>query len=132
MRSSSDTSDGDEDCQQQLSVSDRPAHGDKYPFIGEFSHLIQDLSTKQILSLLTNQQRNLAKAFWEAENYGGDIEKCKKRLSEIYGKNWSKSVNFKEHFSTIRPYYEYVLLLEHQRQWDEYWKVAKIQKDLVL
>ena len=52
---------------------------------------------------------------------------------EIYGKKTGLNQSIcKEHFSTIRPYYEYVLLLEHQRQWDEYWKVAKIQKDLVL
>jgi|TARA_A100001391_G_C4839280_1_gene216474 hypothetical protein len=129
MRGTSD-SHNDDDCrQQQLSVSDRPTHGEKYPFIEEFSELIQELSTKEILALLTNQQRNLAKALWEAENYGGDIEKCKKRLVETHGRDWMKTIKFKEHFAPIRSYYELVLILEHQRQWDEYRKTAKICQD---
>jgi hypothetical protein len=118
--------------QQQLGISDGAAHLDKYPFITEFSELIADLSTKELLSLMTNQQKNLAKAIWEAENYGGDTEKAKKRLSETHGPYWFKSIKFKDYFRPIREYYELVLILEHQRQWDGQKKFAKINQDNVL
>lgn len=114
--------------QKQLGISNRPAHESDYPFIQEFSDLIQDLSSKELESLLTNQQRNLAKAFWEAENYGGCREKCKKRLAEIYGRNWMKEVKFRDHFRSIDEYYRYVLLVEHQRQWDNYRNLAMLNQ----
>ena len=105
---------------------------DEYPFIDEFSQLIADLSTKELLDLMTSQQKALAKALWEAENYGGDTEKAKKRLSETHGPQWFKTIRFKDYFQPIREYYELVLILEHQRQWDDQKKVAKLYKDNVL
>ena len=74
-----DTNGHQEEHQNELSVGQRAAHEIEYPFIQEFSELLSDLSTKELLKLLTNQQKNLAKAFWEAENYGGCREKCKKK-----------------------------------------------------
>ena len=118
--------------QQQLCVGDGAPHGNEYPFIQEFSELISDLSMKELEQLMTNQQKTFAKSLWEAENYGGCTEKAKKRLSETHGPQWFKSIRFKEHFSVIRDYYEYVLILEHQRQWDGYKKVAKLYQDSVL
>ncbi len=81
---------------------------------------------------MTNQQKNLAKALWEAENYGGDTEKAKKRLSETHGPQWFKSIKFKDYFHPLREYRELVLILEHQRQWAEQKKFAKINQDNVL
>ena len=84
---------------------------------------------RELEDLMTSQQKALAKAIWEAENYGGCTEKAKKRLSETHGPHWFKTVRFKDHFAVIRDYYELVLILEHQRQWDEYKKVAKLNQE---
>ena len=67
---------------------------------------------------MTQQQRSIAEAFWAAENYGGDIKKCEKRLEEIYGKDWCTVTKLSDHMAEKREYYEYVLILEHQRQWE--------------
>ena len=120
---------GENQDEQQLCIGDRTSHGKKYPYIEEFSELIQDLSMRELEDLMTNQQKALAKAIWEAENYGGCTEKAKKRLSETHGPHWFKTVRFKDHFAVIRDYYELVLILEHQRQWDEYKKVAKLNQE---
>ncbi len=125
---SEDPSRNQDQKQEQLGISNRPAHESNYPFIQEFSDLIQDLSSKELDALLTNQQKNLAKAFWEAENYGGCREKCKKRLAEIYGTTWMKQVKFREHFGSIDEYRRYVLLLEHQRQWDNRKNLAMLNQ----
>jgi len=114
--------------QEQFCVSKGSAHENNYPFLQEFSDLISGLSTKELLSLLTNQQKNFAKTLWEAENYGGSIENCKKRLTEIYGKSWQKHVQFREHFRTIEGYYILVLLIEHKSQWDKSKKLAMLNQ----
>ena len=116
----------------QLSISDGSAHNEKYPFLTEFSDLISNLSIKELKPLLTHQQLMFAKAIWEAENYGGSIEKCKKRLKELHGPNWHHVVSIREHMKDIREYYEYVLLIDHRIQWDKYRNSAKITKDKVL
>ena len=72
--------------QQQLSVSNRAAHDEQYPFLSEFSELVAKLSIEELLELTTHQQKQFAKALWEACNYGGSSIKCEKRLKEIYGK----------------------------------------------
>ena len=38
---------------------------------------------------------NLAKALWEAEYYGGSMEKCQKRLKELHGPKWHHIVKTK-------------------------------------
>lgn len=123
---------GENQHQQQLGVSDGASHGNKYPFIEEFSELLADLSMQDLENLLSTPQKNLAKALWEAENYGGSIEKAKTRLAETHGPQWHKTIKFKEHFSLLRQYYELVLILEHQKQWDDHRKVAKLHQDNVL
>ena len=126
---SSEETDGDKNAEQkQLSVSNGAAHETKYPFLQEFSDLIHSLSIKEIEALLTHSQRRMAHSLWEAENYGGSIDKAKKRLEEIYGVHWFKVTNFKEHFTLLKDYYTSMLIADHKRQWDERIKKTQIKK----
>ena len=90
------------------------------------------MSRPELIDLLTYQQKLFAKSLWEAENYGGSEEKCEKRLKELYGDKWYEVVDFDDHMTDIREYYEYVLRLDHRQQWNKYQKSAKILKDKVL
>ena len=122
-------SDGDKDAeQQQLGVRDGATHDTKYPFIQEFSELIHSLSIQEIESLLTPIQKRMATSLWEAENFGGSVDKAKKRLEDIYGKQWFKVTSFKDHFTLLKDYYVSVLIADHKRQWDEKNKKTQIQK----
>ena len=117
--------------QEQLSVGDGSAHGEKYPFIEEFSDFIASVSTSSLkFKLMTFQQRLFAKALWEAENYGGSISKCKAHLKEIYGDFWYQLTSVEDHFTDEREYCEYVLKLDHIKQWDNQQKLAKLQQNL--
>lgn len=87
--------------QDQFSVSNGSFHN-RSPFIEDFKELLALMSTKTMLSLMSTQQKNLAKALWEAENFGG--KPLPGQLKDTY---------------PIRDYYELVLLMEHQRQWEE-------------
>jgi hypothetical protein len=105
-----DTTNDHKDHQDQLSVSQLPAHGSS-PFTKDFNDLLKAMSTKTMLSLMSTQQKNLAKAMWQACNWGG------KPLPKDF-----KAVE------DVRDYYELVLMMEHQRQWEEkqfYCKQAK-------
>lgn len=116
-----------EDNQEQLGISDGSTHGTEYPFIDEFSEFLSTVSTPSLkYTLMTYQQRLFAKALWGAENYGGSEAKCKQHLKEIYGWDWAELVDFKDHFTPERNYCEYVLILEHMRQWNEQEKLAKL------
>jgi len=112
--------------QEKLSISNRAAHDKQYPFLSEFSGLIAGLSTGDLTELLTHQQKMFAKAIWEAENYGGSVEKCKKRLKEIHGSKWYQIVDLKDHMAPIREYQEYVLRLDHKQQWNKHKNSAKL------
>ena len=117
--------------QEQLSVGDGSAHGQKYPFIEEFSDFIASVSTSSLkFKFMTFQQRLFAKALWEAENYGGSISKCKAHLKEIYGDFWYQLTSVEDHFTDEREYCEYVLKLDHIKQWDNQQKLAKLQQNL--
>lgn len=70
----------------------------------------------------------MAHALWEAQNYGGSKDKCIKHLKEIYGPRWHEVTTLDQHMEDPRPYYEFVLLIEHQRQWDERKKLAKLRR----
>ncbi len=114
--------------QQQLGISDGAAHGQRYPFIEEFSEFLSSVSTQALkYKLMTYQQRLFAKALWEAENYGGSRSKCEAHLKEIYGKNWRSVTRIEDHMAPERDYCEYVLILEHQRQWNDAQEKAKMQ-----
>lgn len=104
--------------QKQLSISDRTTHGKKYPFLNDISQLLHDMSMSELQNLCTLQEMLLAKSFWEATNYSGSLEKCKKRLTEIYGQDWHEHVKLKDHFKSLRNYYIWVLLISHRQQWD--------------
>lgn len=113
--------------QQKLSVSDWAFHAERYPFIQEFSEFIASVSMNALkYTLMTYQQRLLANAMWEAHNYGGSEAKCKAHLKELYGPKWYQVTSIEDHMENPRPYYEYVLILEHQKQWDEARKRAKL------
>ena len=118
--------------QDQLSISDGSTHNKKYPFLEEFSGLIAKLSRKELKELLTHQQKMFAKALWEAENYGGSEEKCEKRLREIHGPKWYQITSIKENMEDIRGYYEYVLRIDHKKQWDDHRFWGTITEDKVL
>ena len=61
----------------------------------------------------------LAKSCWEATNYSGSLEKCKKRLTELYGDDWDDHVKLKDHFVSLKHYYIWALLISHRQQWNE-------------
>lgn len=115
--------------QQELGPGDRSLHSSKYPFIKEFSEFISTVPTNALVGkLMTHQQRILAKALWEAENYGGSESKCIERLKDIYGYHWRQITKLSDHMSPFRQYCEYVLILDHQRQWNERQKVVTVGK----
>ena len=119
---------GDKDQKsQKLRDCDRSAHGDKYPYIEEFSEFIATVSTKSLkYQLMTYQQRLMAKALWEAMNFGGSKEKCIEHLTKIYGPRWRELTTFEEHMEEERVYCEYVLILDHMKQWDKHQKLATL------
>ena len=119
---------GDKDQEsQKLGDGDWPTHGDKYPYIDEFSDFISTVSTKALkYTLMTYQQRLLAKALWEAENFGGSKEKCVEHLTKIYGPKWRNLTVFEDHMEEERVYCEYVLILDHMKQWDKHQKLATL------
>jgi hypothetical protein len=97
--------------QDQFSISNGTSH--RYsPFTEEFSELLSLLSTKTMLSLMSTQQKNLADALWTAENFGG--KPLPGQLKEVYPK---------------REYYELVLMMEHQRQWEEKQRYCQTAKN---
>jgi len=111
--------------QNQLSISDGATHDKQYPFLKEFSELIAELSRKELENLLTHQQKMFAKAFWEAENYGGSTEKCKKRLKELHGPKWYEITSLEKEMTPLRDYQEWTLRIDHKRQWDKHWEKQK-------
>ena len=123
-----DKANGSEDQdQEQLSPSDGASHEMKYPFIEEFSELLQKVSTDAMKNqLMTYQQRLLAESIWAAENYGGSESNCAKHLKEIYGPRWYEITSVAKHMDDIKEYYKYVLILDHQRQWNEAREKAKL------
>ena len=118
--------------QQQLSISNGSTHDQQYPFLKELSELMSDLPMKDLKELMRTQQITFAKALWEAENYGGSKEKCKKRLENIYGSKWREITSIKEHMASIRGYYELVLKIDHKKQWDDHRFWGNITEDKVL
>ena len=105
--------------QKQLSISYGTTHDEEYPYLSDISQLLHRLSTLELEGLCTVQEMLLAKSFWEAENYSGSQEKCKKRLTELYGEDWDDHVKFKDHFRSKKHYYIWVLLISHRQQWNE-------------
>ena len=118
--------------QEQLSIGDRATHDKKYPFLSEFSDLISKLSIGELLELMTQQQKMFANAIWEAENYGGSRTKCEKRLKELHGPKWYQITSIDDHMADKRGYYEFVLQIDHRKQWDNQRFWGNISEDKVL
>ena len=91
--------------QEQLSICNRSTHDEKYPYLSDISQLLHSLSTLDLQGLCTLQEMLLAKSLWEATNYSGSLEKCKKRLTELYGEDWDEHVKLKDHFRSLKYYY---------------------------
>ena len=96
--------------QEQLSPSDRPFHGSFSPFKEEFSELLSKVSTKVLRSeLMTHQQRMIARALWQACNYGG-----RPKPGDL------------KNMEPERKYCEWVLQIDHEQQWKNAQKSVKL------
>ena len=96
--------------QKQLCVSEGAVHGSYSPYKEEFSELLAKVSTKVLKSeLMTQQQRILARALWEACNYGG-----------------RPTPGDLKHVEPERMYCEWVLKIDHEQQWKKARKRVKL------
>lgn len=107
----SNEAEGSQDQDQaQLSPSDRPFHGSFSPFKEEFSELLSKVSTKVLRSeLMTHQQRMIARALWQACNYGG-----RPKPGDL------------KNMEPERKYCEWVLQIDHEQQWKNAQKSVKL------
>ena len=102
--------------QQQLSISEGSRHNKQYPFLSEFSELLEDMSTKDLKNnLLTDSQKMLAESLWMAN-------RSKKNTDP----------EFKPKINKLREFFIQSLITDHKRQWDEYRKSANIVEDNIL
>lgn len=106
-----EAADGQQGNQDQLSVSNGATHSCS-PFTEDFKDLLKAMSTKTMLSLMSTQQKNFANSLWEASNFGGR----------------PKPGDYKE-LEPKRDYYELVLMMDHQRQWEERMRYCKQAKN---
>jgi hypothetical protein len=96
--------------QEQFSPGDCAFHSSFSPFKEEFSELLSKVSTKVLRSeLMTYQQRMIARALWQACNYGG-------RPTPGDLKNMEPE----------RKYCEWVLQIDHEQQWKKAQKSVKL------
>ena len=105
--------------QEQLSIGNGTTHDEEYPYLSDISQLLHRLSILELEGLCTLQEMLLAKSCWEATNYSGSLEKCKKRLTELYGEDWDEHVKLKDHFRSLKYYYIWALLISHRQQWND-------------
>ena len=105
--------------QEQLSIGNGTTHDEEYPYLSDISQLLHRLSILELEGLCTLQEMLLAKSCWEATNYSGSLEKCKKRLTELYGDDWDDHIKLKDHFVSLKYYYIWALLISHRQQWNE-------------
>ena len=96
--------------QEQLGDSDVTLHENNIPYKTEFSALLAKRSIKTMEMLLTQQQKQIAVALWEACNYGGR----------------PKPENMND-MEPLRLYYEWVLRMEHTKQWKIAQKSGKLR-----
>jgi hypothetical protein len=99
-----------EGCQDEFSVGNGSAHQHS-PFTEDFKELLKAMSTKTMLSLMSTQQKNFANSLWEASNFGGRPKPGEMKYVE-----------------PKRDYYELVLMMDHQRQWEEKQRYCKQAK----
>jgi len=85
-------------------------HVDKCTDMDEFSELLSKVSTDVLWKvLMTSQQRLMAKALWEACNYGG-----RPKPGDL------------KHMEKKREYAEWVLKIDHRQQWNKPQKTVKL------
>jgi hypothetical protein len=101
----------EDDDQQKLGVCETSPrfHENNSLYKTEFSALLVKMSIKTMEMLLTQQQKQLAVALWEACNYGGR----------------PKPENMRD-MEPIRAYYEWVLQMENTKQWKIAQKSGKL------
>ena len=109
MLDTDDSKGADNQDQEQLGDSNVALHGDNIPYRTEFSALLAKMSIKTMEMLLTQQQKQLAVALWEACNYGGR----------------PKPENMRD-MEPVRFYYEWVLKMENTKQWKIAQKSGKL------
>ena len=97
----------DDNNKNQLSPSNRSFHRERSaPDMEEFSKLLKSVPENILFNeLATGQQRQFAQSLWEACNYGGK----------------PKPGNFKD-MEPKREYLEWVLRMDHEKQWCEFLK----------
>lgn len=102
---------GHEDKEQnQLGIGDGLFHGEENPLhMAQFNELLASMSTKVMHSLMTQQEKQIAKAFWEACNYGG-----RPKPGDL------------KNMEDKRIYYAWVLRITHAIQCDKFLKNVKI------
>jgi hypothetical protein len=93
----------------ELGDSNGALHGENILYKTEFSALLTKMSIKTMEMLLTQQQKQLAVALWEACNYGGR----------------PKPENMRD-MEPVRLYYEWVLKTENTKQWKIAQKSGKL------
>lgn len=102
-----------DDNQEEFGISNGTTHNDQYPFLHDFSQLIATMSIKNLKNdLLTEEQMQLATTLWEAS-------RSKRQCDPAY----------KPQIKKLRDFYEKILIVDHKKQWDEYWKSASIHED---
>jgi hypothetical protein len=96
--------------QEQLGNSNRPFHKEDCASMDEFSLLLSKVSTDVLWkTLMTQQQRLMATALWEACNYGGRPKPGDLR-----------------HMEKKRDYAEWVLRIDHRQQVEKAKKQGKL------
>jgi len=96
--------------QQKLCNGDRAFHVGECTDMDEFSELLSKVSTDVLWKvLMTSQQRLIAKALWEACNYGG-----RPKPGDL------------KHMEKKRDYAEWVLKIDHRQQWNKPQKTVKL------
>lgn len=110
MLSTDDAKGTENQDQQKLCNGDWPSHVDTCTDMDEFSELLSKVSTDVLWKvLMTSQQQLIAKALWEACNYGGK----------------PKPGDFK-YMEKKREYAEWVLKIDHRQQWNNFQKTVKL------
>ena len=96
--------------QQKLGNCNWALHVEECTDMDEFSELLSKVSTDVLWKvLMTSQQRLMAKALWEACNYGG-----RPKPGDL------------KHMEKKREYAEWVLRIDHRRQWNKPQKTVKL------
>ena len=110
MLDPNDAKGAEDDDQQKLGNCNWALHVNACTDMDEFSELLSKVSTDVLWKvLMTSQQRMMAKALWEACNYGG-----RPKPGDL------------KHIEKKREYAEWVLRIDHRQQWNKSQKTIKL------